>query len=45
LGVSPDSIRVTWNRVRNKLGGSVEDSPLDLLAKLENEIYTTAQLQ
>ena len=36
LGVSPSTIRVTWNRVRNKLNGNLEDTPISLLAKIEN---------
>ncbi len=34
LGISPDSVRVTWNRVRKKMGGSLEDNPIALLDKL-----------
>jgi|GEM_PF-360721 len=34
LGVSSDTIRVTWNRVRKKLGGTLEDTPLSLVEKL-----------
>ena len=33
LGVSPDTIRVTWNRVRNKLNGTLEDNPMELLSR------------
>ena len=36
LGNSRDSIRVTWNRVRNKLGGTLEDTPQTILEKIEN---------
>lgn len=35
LGIAPDSLRVTWNRVRNKLGGTPEDTPGSLLEKVE----------
>lgn len=38
LGNSKDSIRVTWNRVRNKLGGTLEDTPQTMLEKIEKEI-------
>jgi tetratricopeptide (TPR) repeat protein len=31
LGVSDSSIRVTWNRVRKRLGGTLEDTPHTLL--------------
>ncbi|HRO74775.1 MAG TPA: hypothetical protein PLP27_01355 [Crocinitomicaceae bacterium] len=34
LGVSTDTIRVTWNRVRKKLGGTLEDTPLSLIEKI-----------
>ncbi|MCO6462191.1 MAG: tetratricopeptide repeat protein [Saprospiraceae bacterium] len=34
LGVSPDTIRVTWNRVRNKVEGSLEDTPISILEKV-----------
>lgn len=33
LGVSPDTVRVTWSRVRNKLNGTLDDSPMELLNK------------
>ncbi len=35
LGVSFDTIRVTWNRVRKKLDGSLEDTPQSLLHMIE----------
>lgn len=40
LGISNDSVRVTWNRVRNKLGGTLEDTPQTLIEKsdLKNEV-------
>ncbi len=31
LGISPDAVRVTWNRVRKKLGGTLEDTPQSLV--------------
>lgn len=34
LGISPDAVRVTWNRTRNKLKGTIEDTPYSLLEKL-----------
>ncbi len=34
LGISPDAVRVTWNRTRNKLNGTIEDTPYSLLEKL-----------
>ena len=33
LGISTDGVRVTWNRVRKKMGGSIEDTPQTLLKK------------
>ena len=30
LGISPDAVRVTWNRVRKKLGGTLSDTPQSL---------------
>lgn len=33
LGVSRDAVRVTWNRVRNKMGGTLEDTPQSLIEK------------
>jgi len=33
LGISTDGVRVTWNRVRKKLNGSLEDTPQTLLEK------------
>ncbi len=33
LGISPASVRVTWNRVRKKMGGSLEDTPISLLSQ------------
>jgi len=33
LGVSPDTVRVTWNRVRNKLNGTLEENPTELLSR------------
>lgn len=35
LGISSDSVRVTWNRVRKKLGGTAEDTPQTILSKFE----------
>ncbi|MDQ8005244.1 MAG: helix-turn-helix transcriptional regulator [Pedobacter sp.] len=35
LGISPDAVRVTWNRVRKKLGGSLDDTPQSLLNSME----------
>jgi tetratricopeptide (TPR) repeat protein len=32
LGISADAVRVTWNRVRKKLGGKVGETPLELIA-------------
>lgn len=34
LGVSDAAIRVTWNRLRKKMGGSLDDNPEDILNKL-----------
>jgi tetratricopeptide (TPR) repeat protein len=34
LGISSDAVRVTWNRTRNKLNGTIEDTPYSLLEKL-----------
>lgn len=34
LGISADSVRVTWNRVRKKLNGSLDDTPQTLIEKL-----------
>ena len=34
LGVSTDTVRVTWNRTRKKLGGSVDEAPQVLLSRL-----------
>lgn len=34
LGVSTDTIRVTWNRVRKKLNGTLQDTPQILIKKL-----------
>ncbi len=34
LGVTSDSVRVTWNRTRNKLQGNLDDTPYSLLAKM-----------
>ncbi len=31
LGISPDAVRVTWNRVRKKLGGTLSDTPQSLV--------------
>lgn len=31
LGISPDAVRVTWNRVRKKLGGTLNDTPQSLM--------------
>lgn len=42
LGVSPNSVRVTWRRVKDKLNASEEDTPQSLLNKIENvtaEVY------
>jgi len=36
LGVSPNSVRVTWKRVKDKLNASAEDTPQSLLNKIEN---------
>ncbi|HLT33710.1 MAG TPA: tetratricopeptide repeat protein, partial [Aquaticitalea sp.] len=36
LGVSPNSVRVTWKRVKGKLNASPEDTPQSLLKKIEN---------
>jgi hypothetical protein len=36
LGVSFDSVRVTWNRARKKCYGNLEDTPQSLLEKIEN---------
>lgn len=33
LGISTDSVRVTWNRVRNKMGGTLDDTPQSLMKK------------
>lgn len=40
LGISSDSVRVTWNRVRNKMGGTLEDTPQTLIEKtnLKSEV-------
>lgn len=38
LGISNDSVRVTWNRVRNKLEGSLDDTPQSLLEKINEEV-------
>lgn len=35
LGISPGGVRVTWNRVRKKMGGTLEDTPHTLVATLE----------
>lgn len=37
LGISNDAVRVTWNRVRNKLGGTLVDTPQTLLEKFNLE--------
>ena len=34
LGISADAVRVTWNRVRKKLGGSLNDTPQTLIEKM-----------
>jgi hypothetical protein len=34
LGISADSVRVTWNRVRKKLGGGLGDTPQSLIEKI-----------
>jgi len=34
LGVTTDTIRVTWNRTRIKLGGSIKDAPQSLLNRM-----------
>lgn len=34
LGVTPDAIRVTWNRTRAKLNGSLGDTPQSLLMRM-----------
>lgn len=42
LGVSPNSVRVTWRRVKDKLNASEDDTPQSLLNKIENvtaEVY------
>jgi hypothetical protein len=34
LGVSETAIRVTWSRVRKKLNGNQEDTPLDFIERI-----------
>lgn len=34
LGVSEAAIRVTWSRIRKKLNGGSEDTPLDLIERI-----------
>lgn len=34
LGVSDSTIRVTWNRVRKRLNGTLEDTPITLIEKI-----------
>jgi tetratricopeptide (TPR) repeat protein len=34
LGISPDAVRVTWNRVRKKLGGTLNDTPQSLMESI-----------
>jgi len=34
LGISADAVRVTWNRVRKKIGGGLQDTPQSLLEKI-----------
>ncbi len=34
LGISADAVRVTWNRVRKKLGGSLNDTPQTLIENM-----------
>lgn len=38
LGVSPNSIRVTWKRVRTKLDGSANDTPESLIKAIEETV-------
>ncbi|MFA7444677.1 MAG: tetratricopeptide repeat protein [Flavobacteriaceae bacterium] len=40
LGVSANSVRVTWRRVKNKLNGTLEDTPQTLLSRID-EIQIT----
>ncbi|WP_293298727.1 transcriptional regulator [Pedobacter sp. UBA4863] len=34
LGISPDAVRVTWNRVRKKMGGTLNDTPQSLVGNV-----------
>lgn len=36
LGISDAAIRVTWNRVRKKFNGTLEDTPWDLIEKVKH---------
>lgn len=45
LGVSNDAIRVTWNRVRKKLNGTLEDTPQILIQRILKEHHQLIEKQ